>query len=111
MKQGRCALCLKEGKALRKSHFIPAGIYRRTGKDRVVMTHEVFLSVSNHGKDHLLCQECEQKKFGDAENYVIPLLRQPENSFPLFEMLKGSKPLGSGRLIGFLKTAAYSSIE
>ena len=110
MKQGRCALCLKEGKALCESHFISAGIYRRTGKDRVVMTPEVFLSVSNHVKDHLLCQECEQK-FGDAENCVIPLLRQTENSFPLFEMLKASKPLCSGRSGSLVYSAPTAGID
>ncbi len=110
MKQGRCALCLKDGKALCESHFIGEGIYRRTGEDRVVMTPEVFVSVSNQVKDHLLCQECEQT-FGNAENYVIPLLRQGEKSFPLFEMLKASKPLCSGRDGSLVYSAPTAGID
>lgn len=93
MKQGRCALCQRDGMDLCESHLISEGIYWRAGEDRVVMTPEIFVSVSNQVKDYLLCRSCETK-FGEAENYVLPLIRQRDTSFPLLEMLKASTPLG-----------------
>src|SRR6266566_2244296 len=96
MKQGRCPLCLKDGKTLCESHLISEGIYKRAGENRVVMTPALFIVISNHVKDYLLCEECE-RKFGEAENYVLPMLWQNEKGFPLREKLRGSKLLGSGR--------------
>jgi hypothetical protein len=93
MKRGRCPLCTRDGMDLCNSHLISEGIYWRAGEDRVVMTPQIFVSVSNQVKDYLLCPDCE-KKFGEAENYVFPLIRQRDASFPLLERLKASAPLG-----------------
>jgi hypothetical protein len=76
------------------SHLISEGIYWRAGEDRIVMTPQIFVSVSNQLKDYLLCRDCE-RKFGEAENYVLPLIRQRDTTFPLLERLMASAPLGS----------------
>lgn len=94
MKRGRCPLCSRDGMDLCNSHLISEGIYWRAGEDRVVMTPQIFLSISNHVKDYLLCRECEAK-FGAAENYILPLVRQRGASFPLLDKLKASEALGS----------------
>src|SRR6266481_1047100 len=94
MKQGRCPLCTRDGMDLCNSHLISEGIYWRAGEDRVVMTPQIFVSISNQVKDYLLCRECEAK-FGAAENHILPLVRQHDASFPFLEKLKASEPLGS----------------
>jgi hypothetical protein len=97
MKQGRCALCLKD-KMIVESHCISAGIYRRLGQDAVVMTPEIFLTTSRQVKDYLLCQGCEQM-FGDAEDYAIPLLFESQRqTFPLFSKLRTVTASGRGRV-------------
>jgi hypothetical protein len=93
MKRGRCALCQTDGIDLCDSHLISEGIYWRLGEDRIVMTPQIFVSVSNQVKDYLLCRKCEAK-FGTAESYVLPLVWQRDASFPLLEKLKASKPIG-----------------
>src|SRR5580704_15161968 len=120
MKKGRCALCLQDGKAICESHLIAEGIYWRAGEDRVVMTSQIFVSISNQVKDYLLCRECEAK-FGAAENYILPLVRQHDASFPLLEKLKASEPLGptvngslvySGPAVGIdVDTFAYFALS
>ena len=110
MKQGRCPLCLQDGKALCESHFIAEGINRRAGKGRVVMTPELFVAIQKPVKDYLLCKDCEQK-FGRAEDYVISLLRQDESSFPLLERLTASKPLGSGKSGSLVYSATAAGVE
>jgi hypothetical protein len=93
MNQGRCALCQRSGMDLCDSHLISEGVYWRAGEDRVVMTPEIFVSVSNQVTDYLLCPVCEAK-LGAAENHVLPLVWQRDASFPLLEKLNANKPLG-----------------
>ncbi len=99
MQIGRCALCLKDGVELQKSHYVSAGVNRIVGQDRgpVVMTPELFISTSKQVKDHLLCRNCEQAFSKKGENYVIPLLSQGQNNFPLLELLKAARSLGRGQ--------------
>lgn len=120
MKRGRCPLCSRDGMDLCNSHLISEGIYWRAGEDRVVMTPQIFLSISNQVQDYLLCRECEAK-FGAAENYILPLVRQHDASFPLLEKLKASEPLGptangslvySGPAVGIdVDTFAYFALS
>jgi hypothetical protein len=120
MKRGRCPLCSRDGMDLCNSHLISEGIYWRAGEDRVVMTPQIFVSISNQVKDYLLCQACEAK-FGAAESYILPLVRQHDASFPLLEKLKASEPLGptangslvySGPAVGIdTNTLAYFALS
>jgi hypothetical protein len=89
---GRCPLCRKEGKELQESHDISAGVYRIAGRDGdpVVMTPEIFLSTTRQLKEYLLCSDCEQMLAKKGEDYVIPLLRQDKNNFPLLKLLRSA---------------------
>lgn len=95
MKQGLCALCLKD-KELQDSHFINKALYRiakRRGGP-VVMTPGLFIEISNQLHDYLLCRQCEHSFNKNGEDYVMPLVKQDENDFPLLDKLKGSKRFG-----------------
>ncbi|MGB7583448.1 MAG: hypothetical protein WBM11_01290 [Terriglobales bacterium] len=97
MTQGRCALCLKEER-LQDSHFISKALYRITRRrgGPVVMTPELFIAISDQLRDYLLCSTCEQLFSKNGEDYVVPLVKQDGNSFPLLEKLTGSTPFGKG---------------
>lgn len=99
MEIGRCALCLRDGVELQESHYVSAGVYRIVGRGGgpVVMTPELFVSTSKQVRDHLLCRDCEQAFSKKGEDYVIRLLAQGQNNFPLLELLKAVKPLGRGQ--------------
>jgi hypothetical protein len=74
------------------------------------MTPQIFVSISNQVKDYLLCEDCEHK-VGNAENYVLPLVRQDEKSFPLLEKLRSSEPLGSGQTGSLVYSAPAVGID
>jgi len=74
------------------------------------MTTQILVSASNHVKDYLLCLDCE-KKFGEAENYALPLIRQRDTSFPLLEKLKAGIPLGQTQNGSLVYSGAVAAID
>ncbi|HEY6252463.1 MAG TPA: hypothetical protein VI685_21110 [Candidatus Angelobacter sp.] len=91
---GQCKLCLLT-KELQDSHFINAALYRIANRrgGAIVKTPELFIAISNQVHDYVLCRECEQLFSRKGEDYVMPLVKQDDNDFPLLKILTQGKPL------------------
>ena len=92
---GVCKLCLLT-KELQDSHFISAALYKIANRrgGAIVKTPGLFIAISNQVHDYLFCRECEQLFSRKGEDYLIPLVKQDPNNFPLLKILTQSKPLG-----------------
>jgi hypothetical protein len=111
---GVCKLCLQT-KALQKSHFIPAAMYKRlldpdvTKKDRnpVVVAPRVTATSSKQVRDYVLCVDCEGLFNKNGENWMMQQVWNGKR-FPLDERLGvalpqytvGNRRAFSGRAMG-----------
>src|SRR5207253_5583838 len=89
MPVGKCALCQKT-KSLRKSHLLPASLYRKTrspnqpNPNPMVITDKASIQTSMQIADYLLCADCEQLFSKNGENYVMTQVFDGTN-FPLLD--------------------------
>lgn len=72
--ESTCRLCLRTGVDLRRSHIVPRWVYHRirgtgTGRNPVIIRGGRAIELSDHAKEYLLCQDCEQL-FGRIEKQI-----------------------------------------
>jgi len=76
-RKGKCALCLKDGKELQDSHFLPAGVYRvvrdetQGNPEPIKFDDEAVVQDSKQVSDHLLCSPCEQLFNRHGEDWFL----------------------------------------
>lgn len=103
-RQGMCRLCGVET-TLRDSHIIPRWAFKNASQGPPGSKRELVqidydrahLSLRQHS-EYLLCGGCE-KRFGDREDYVAPLVSQPNGSFRALRLLRS------------LATVSYSPVD
>ena len=87
-----CALCLQHV-PLVKSHFLPAGFYKRLrtlgdkNPNPVLMSRDIAIQKSYQMTDPLLCSVCDRRFSTQGEAYVLPRIRQ-DDTFPFLDHLK-----------------------
>ncbi len=94
-REGACRLCL-ERRPLQESHFLPAAVYRllNPGDNRhVVIDQEKHYTTSKQTKEHLLCEECEQRFNSLGEKWVMAHGSRGKGGFRLQDVLRKSLPL------------------
>jgi hypothetical protein len=98
MPVGQCKLCLLT-KDLRNSHLMPRSLYKNSrgagtkgNQDPVLITKTSSKKSSYQITDYVLCGDCEQLFSKNGEGYVMPLATQLNGKFPLWELLKATKP-------------------
>lgn len=97
MTVGSCALCLQH-RPLHRSHFLPAGFYRRMPTPETVTTHAIR-ATSKQTWDYVLCSECERRFAERGEDYVLKLVADCRTgTCPLLDLLNRSTPFFSGRI-------------
>jgi hypothetical protein len=98
-KIGKCALCLIEGKQLRDSHYVPAGVYRvlrdESAEDGnpnpILLGERAAIQTSKQITDYLLCPECEDRLNRNGENYFLKICWR-RNGFKLHAILDATPP-------------------
>jgi hypothetical protein len=115
--QGLCALCHQE-RELQKSHYIPAGLYARTGEpslpnpNPVIISKGVMLQTSDQLWAHLLCAECEELFNKNGEDWVLARVPQSYNApFPLREALRPEEPIAIGDGFNVYAGASIKSFD
>src|ERR1700751_3332453 len=96
MPHGICKLCLQP-KPLRRSHFLPAFLYRLSRQqgagnpNPVVMTSVLVVPTSKQMRDYVLCYKCERRFSEQGESWIA---RQVYNGrdFPLLDRLNVTMP-------------------
>ena len=90
-----CPLCqtTKDPKDLRKSHFIPAGLYHSGRKGLQSGTRSGTGRLERHIKDLLLCSGCEHLLDEGGESYVLShIAAKVTGDFPLHRALSVALP-------------------
>lgn len=95
---GKCKLCLFR-KELMRSHFIPAGIYRRLRNNTednpnpwVASKGSKPIQSSRQKWAYLLCSDCEQLFSKHGESWVLKHCKQQDGTFPLASILDSTLP-------------------
>lgn len=91
----RCPLCQQDTDVaqLRKSHFIPAALYRPKNGSLRYGTRSASGKLTKHIKDFLLCSDCEQLLDQNGESEVLlHIAPKKGKSFPLSEKLRLALP-------------------
>jgi hypothetical protein len=94
---GKCKLCLKEAN-LKKSHLLPAAIYKRLRNEREKNPNPVLISTNTAVQTskqiwaHLLCADCEQRLNKNGEHWVLGNCIQEDGSFPIASILAARNP-------------------
>ncbi len=102
---GICPMCQSE-KKLCNSHFMPRSLYgicTPPGSEPVRISKTAMYPTSKQTKDHLLCNDCEQKLSKNGEDWVLPLLPHVDTGFPLLDRVRKQAPLyddGNKQLYG-----------
>lgn len=103
MTPGMCRLCLKAS-SLRKSHFIPAGIYRQlrenaedgtdpsTNPNPWEISSVGSVQTNKQMTAHLLCDECETRLSQRGEDWVLKHFLKANGAFKLAEILAQHAP-------------------
>lgn len=102
MPVGKCGLCGTSGD-LQDSHLLPKSVYKRLRKaieldghnnpNPVVVNADVTMASSNQVTDYFLCKACEQRFNSFGEKWIAENCWQPDNTFPLRDILKAAKPV------------------
>jgi hypothetical protein len=92
---GTCCLCGQHNKELRRSHFVPAAVYRflRTpaaDPNPVVVKKEISLGTSQQVADYLLCADCEHRFQAQGEDWVLQHCWRSPADFKLHSILTRS---------------------
>ncbi len=96
--RGQCRLCFRED-VLKKSHLLPASVYKllRTGRSAnphpFALTPGTGVRTSKQVWRHFLCGECEQRFSQRGEAWVMANCWRGMNNFPIQEHLLKSEPL------------------
>ena len=97
--KGQCRLCLRSPVELKKSHFMPAGVYRLLRGDSseknpnpVAMTAKAAVQTSRQITASLLCGDCEGRLSKNGENWVLKHCLKRDGSFPLAAILRATPP-------------------
>jgi hypothetical protein len=97
MPKGTCRLCLQTNKELKKSHFMPAALYKKTqnvnapNKEPILVTARGSVQTSRQMRDHLLCADCEKLFNDNGERYVMSQVAD-RKGFPLLATLQAATP-------------------
>ena len=96
--RGQCKLCLKNDVELKKSHYLPAGIYKglrdetKKNPNPVLISRRGAVQTSRQKTAPLLCSSCEQRFSKNGENWVLHNCLQKDGSFPLMSILSSRIP-------------------
>jgi hypothetical protein len=99
MPLGRCRLCLNKDVQLRRSHLVPAGLYKIVRDDRFSVSHPVHVATdatmlsSRQVADLLLCDNCERRFEQGGETWLIPRCWQDTSTFPIRDLLVAAQPI------------------
>ena len=94
----QCRLCLQYVTKLRRSHFLPAGIYKILRDDREKnpnpwsITAKAAFQSSCQMTAPLLCDSCEQRFSKCGEAWVLRHCLQKDRTFPLMAILVSRTP-------------------
>ncbi len=94
---GECKLCLKKN-ILKKSHLLPAAIYRRLRNENeknpnpVLISNKAAVQTSKQLWANLLCKDCEQRLNKYGEKWVLENCIQKNRSFPIASILASRTP-------------------
>jgi hypothetical protein len=98
MNSGRCELC-HANRSLCLSHYLPRATYKNsrlsglTNENPIVVSGGKAKQTSVQVQDHKFCEECEARFNENGEKWVLAHMYRPgQNSFPIHEVLNGSKP-------------------
>jgi hypothetical protein len=73
------------------------------GLEPVRISKTAMYPTSKQTKDHLLCNDCEQKLSKSGEDWVLPLLPRVDTGFPLLDRVTNQAPIyddGAKQLYG-----------
>lgn len=90
-------MCLRAG-LLENSHLIPASVYKRfysqnaPNPNPMLISSRGFVQTSRQTKAYLLCSDCESLLNREGERWVLPLIANPDQSFPLYDILARVPP-------------------
>src|SRR5260221_5610527 len=85
---GECRLCKLE-KPLLKSHYMPAALYGKKGKEFEFRTQTVASRTKDQVKEYLLCEDCEQRFADNGETHVLNAIAgKSTKRFPLADRMK-----------------------
>lgn len=97
---GTCRLCLRTGVSLRKSHLLPAALYRSLRGDPNVgnpnpweISRSRARQTSHQRRAHLLCGDCEQRFSRGGEKWIFRNGLHQDGSFPLASALALQRPI------------------
>jgi len=94
---GKCKLCLKKNN-LKKSHLLPAAIYKRLRNENeknpnpVLISNKTAVQTSKQLWANLLCEDCEQRLNKYGEKWVLENCIQKDGSFPIASILASRTP-------------------
>jgi hypothetical protein len=93
---GLCALC-HEQRELRHSHFMPAALYPKNKKKKVLATPTRTFSTFDEITAQLFCEECEQRFNRNGENEVLRWLapKAKKGTSPFLQALRQATPVWS----------------
>jgi hypothetical protein len=96
---GKCRLCLQDGVILKRSHYLPAGVYRllrdSTGLSNpnpYQLTGRGSVQTSKQQREFLLCNDCEQRLCKQGESWVLAHAKQSTGAFALEAILSKATP-------------------
>lgn len=95
--KGTCKLCLRR-RTLRKSHLIPAGVYRECSEPSLpnpnptISTSRALFQSSKQLWNHVLCSDCERRLDKSGEDYSLRQMAHRDGRFPLLDQLTTTPP-------------------
>jgi hypothetical protein len=102
---GQCKLCLRDPIELRRSHLLPAGVFRlvysrptssnSNPNPWVLSPNRSPFQTSKQSWAHLLCGDCEHLFNRRGETWVLRNCLQRDGSFPLLTALNRRMPLAA----------------
>jgi hypothetical protein len=84
---GVCKLCLEQ-KPLRRSHYLPAGLYGKKHKEFEFQTYYAAGKSEKQIMQYLLCDDCEQLLSARGESHVLNVLRPRDKVFSLNDRMQ-----------------------
>lgn len=115
MPTGTCKLCRVHGN-LRESHFMPAAVFlqlrtpSRKNPHPVLITKKVSTTSSRQVKDHVLCNDCEQRFNSFGESWVLANMSRP-TGFALQDALKRTGPFAEGEGFALFSGVSIPEID
>ena len=110
---GQCRLC-KTTKALQRSHFLPAAMYKYLNPgdtDYILVGKRTYRRTSHQMATHLLCRDCEQRFNRNGEQWVSENGFRGQGQFRLQSVLKHSTPLGRSQSSQYFDGSALQDAD